>query len=220
MSGRQLTRDELENRLESMEETISNLMARVEAASTKRDDLQEQVWHLEDELTETKQENQELRETVEDQQQEIDALHRERVRLSRRLTGVEDEVGIDHETSKEFADGRRSSPLYLLEHVGPEAVADHPGATLERARVLLENRERWGDVRSNGKYGRHRVLASSAHELKERLEDVRGESLQWGQVYPAMEKLASLGGDHITFDESYGSADTFGKAVVWQEVDR
>jgi regulator of replication initiation timing len=49
MSGRQLTRDELEDRLDTMQDAIEDLQTRAELASKKRDRLEEQVWDLQDE---------------------------------------------------------------------------------------------------------------------------------------------------------------------------
>lgn len=175
---------------------------------------------LRDRLEAVAAENEQLRATVDEQADEIDALHRERVRLARRLAAVEEAQGIDATTATVVANGETTSPLYLLESVGPEAVAEHPGPTLYRARVLVENRDRWGETRTNATFGRHRLLATRAHDLKQRLEDARDETLQWGQVYPALRKVARLGGDHVQFVESYASEKRdYGKAVVWEEVD-
>jgi FtsZ-binding cell division protein ZapB len=212
-----MDRGELVTAVVRLSETVQNLQAEVEVlkekqtrASDVRTDMWDRIEALEDDSPADPGDQDSA--TSDD----IEDLHRERMKLARRLTAVEEELEIDATTANRAAEGRDTSPLYLLERVGPEAVADHPGATLQRARELLENRERWGEVRTNMKYGRHRVLASAAHDLRTRLEDARSENLQWRQVYVAMDKIASLGGDHVTFDEAYG--DDYGKAIVWQEV--
>lgn len=172
------------------------------------------------ELDDLKKENERLRGENQQKEEEFDTLRRDYRRLARRLTAVEEEVGIDHETAGAHAKGMETSPLYLLETVGPEAVAAKPSKKLYRSRVLVENRDRWGEVRTNSKFGRHRLLATKEHDLKQRLEDARDEKLQWGQVYPAMEEIARLGGDHVRFIEEYESAKRdYGKAVVWTEVE-
>lgn len=213
MSQRHIRPEELLERLDSMADRLDDVETHNEQQSRELQQANQRITALETE-------NEELRETVADQDEEIDALHRERVRLARRLTAVEEQHDIDPSTAKAFGDGKTTSPLYLLESIGPEAVADAPGTTLYRARVLVENRDRWGEVRQNAKFGRHRLLATKAHDLKQRLEDARDEELQWGQVYPALKKLASLGGDHVQYVEEYSTPEKdYGKAVVWQEVD-
>lgn len=204
--GDHVTREEALDQLAAMEERMNEMGKAMASFRDRIETLEE--------------ENEQLRETVDDQAKEIDGLHRERLRLARRLVAVEEEQGIDATTANAFGDGAETSPLYLLERVGPAAVADTPGPTLHRARVLVENKDRWGEVRRTPKYGRHRLLATNAHDLKQRIEDARDEDLAWNQVHRAMHKLAGLGGDHVRYDGTYASdGENYGKAVVWQEVD-
>lgn len=221
-----MDRDELVDAVVDLSQAVEDLQAEVE---TLRDDLQTEVENRQSGLADAARQRGNIRDDVDavaekvesgDTSDEIDTLHRERLKLARRLTAVEEELDIDATEASKAADGRKTSPLYLLEHVGPEAVSDHAGATLHRARTLVEHADRWGETRTNPKYGTHRVLASAAHDLKTRVEDARDEDLQWRQVYVAMEKVADLGGDHVTFDESYGQNADYGKAIVWQEVDQ
>lgn len=211
--GESVSREEALDKLADQDRRM-NEMGKAMASFRNR------IEDVEAENEELKAANERLRETVADQAEKHDELRREYIRLARRLTAVEEEHGIDAATANAFGDGAETSPLYLLETIGPAAVADTPGPTLHRARVLVENKDRWGNVRSNPKYGRHRLLATTAHDLKQRLEDARDEDLAWNQVHRAMEKLATLGGDHVQFEERYASeGENYGKALVWQGVD-
>lgn len=211
--GGSVTRDDALDMLESLADDVASLQ---EHNSRQAD----QIATANRRITALEAENEQLRETVADQAEKNDELRREYIRLARRLTAVEEEQGIDAATANAFGDGAETSPLYLLETIGPAAVAENPGPTLHRARVLVENKDRWGEIRRNPKFGRHRLLATNAHDLKQRLEDARDEDLAWNQVHRAMQKLANLGGDHVRFDETYASdGENYGKAVVWQEVD-
>lgn len=212
--SQQLNRSDPDERLDDLEAEIQAL----NDATTFR---AEQLAEANQRITQLEAENDELRDIIDEQRDIIDMLNRERTRLTRRLSAVEEELGIDAATANAFGDGFQRSPLYLLETVGPEGVADNPGPTLQRAYQLVLKKDEWGEVRTNQKYGHHRLLASREHDLKQRLSDRLDESIRWAQVYRAMEKLADLGGAHVQFVEEYASAEqSYGKAVVWTEVER
>jgi len=206
MSGRQLTRDELEDRLDSLESAVEDLQARADAASRARD-------HLLDRVDDLEAENADLRGRVPDADiatdDDLQTLHTERAKLARRLCRVEEKLDVDDPIA---AAENRDTPLHLLARVGPEAIETSPSETLRRAKTLLENKNRWGQTRTNAKHGQHRYLSSSDHDLKTRLEDARDEDLGWHQVYRAMRKLGQLGGTGVQFDES----DSRGKMVVFR----
>jgi len=65
MSGRQLTRDELEDRLDSLEAAVEDLQARADAATRARD-------HLLDRVDDLEAENAELKATVADLRSRVD----------------------------------------------------------------------------------------------------------------------------------------------------
>ena len=159
-------------------------------------------------------------ERIDTLESELDRVNRERAALARRLTAVEDAVDID-ETAVTSSDGGTPSPLELLARIGPEAVAVDNGPTLHRAHEIARNRTRWGEIRVVLKYGRHHVLATRHHDLKTHLEDAREESLSWNQVYRAIQLCADLGGEHVSIDEAYATAeDDWGKALVVREGPR
>lgn len=222
MSQRGLTREDLLDRLESMEDRIDDLERTVELQRRQLDTvralfaedgppefgavLEEHDYdHLVDWLEAEGSAVSEQR-----LQEQMTTVHRERGKLARRVTAVEDELELDDQALATA--GGQNTPLDLLERVGPEAIEPNPSETLRRAKVLYENKGRWGQTRTNQRHGRHRFLASKKHDLRTRLEDARGESLQWSQVYRAMKKLAQLGGDHVVFDET----DADGKVVVFR----
>jgi len=207
MSGRQLTRDELEDRLDSLEAAVEDLEA-------ERKRIHEEVIVPQRaRISELEETVVELRERVPDADvatdDDIQTLHGERAKLARRLCRVEEELDVDDPIA---AAENRDTPLHLLARVGPEAIETSPSETLRRAKTLLDNKNRWGQTRTNAKHGQHRYLSSAQHDLKTRLEDARDEDLAWRQVYRAMRKLGQLGGTGVQFDES----DSAGKMVVFR----
>lgn len=146
-----------------------------------------------------------------------DTLHRERSKLARRVTALEDEVGIEPTTAVKIAeagkeDAQSYSRLSLLLKHGPEAVSDRPTETQYRARELLRKLDEWGTKRSDAYTdGVEYRLASKKHDLKTRLEDVRGERLEWTQVYRAMRLIDEWSGANIVLEDGNS---TEGKYVL------
>lgn len=189
---------ELDRRLEDVEQTVSDGL---DNAGRDRAAIRSMI---QEELTEIR----------DDHQQAEKRLHRERSKLARRVAALEDELGITATdalaTAEAGADGEHLTDLGRLIRHGPEAVSDQPGATLYRARELVDNWNRWGTVRDD-KLAFERRLASKKHDLKTRLEDARTESLDWRQVYRAMEWIAEHSSPNVTLQE--GSTDE-GKYVL------
>ena len=208
--SRQPTRDELEDRLDTLAAAVEDLRADRDHFSAELAQFRERVEDLE-------AENRELRERLPDDEmaaksavdETVATLHNERVKLSRRVAAIEEDLGLS-DVAIDVAEGR-NTPLHLLRHVGPEAIDPNPNPVLRRAKSLLENKNRWGQTAQNRKYGPHRYLSSKKHDLRTRLEDARGESLQWSQVHRAMRKLAELGDNAVAFDET----ESRGKMVVF-----
>lgn len=189
---------ELDRRLEDVEERVSEDF---ENAAKDRADIRTTLSGEVDRLES-------------DAKTTADQLHRERGKLARRVAALEEEIGVTTTdalaTAEAGPDGEHLTKLGRLVRHGPEAVSDQPGATLFRARELVENWNRWGTVKDD-ELGKARRLASKKHRLKTHLEDARDESLSWRQVYRAMEWVGENGGPNVTLTE--GSADE-GKHVL------
>lgn len=190
----QLTRDDLEAQLDDLDR-------RMEDAALERARDRQRISDLEALVDD-------LAETVDTLQTDLVRTNKEKATLARRLTAVEDELDVDPAT---VGDGGTPLPLDLLARIGPEAVAEADGPTLQRAYTIAQHREEWGETRTNEKYGRHHVLASKGHGVKTHVEAAREESLEWSQVYRALQKCADLGGNAVVLDEAYGD---LGKALV------
>jgi regulator of replication initiation timing len=209
-----MDRDELVETLVGLSDTVEDLQATVETLKEDRNEAARERAAIRQELTQ-----------AEDQLEgEIgaaeDRLHRERSKLARRVGALEDELGVAPEEANAIAEagqeGAHLSPLGRLIRHGPESVTDTPTATLRRAKTLVDNWERWESTTRNGDL-RIRRLGSREHDLKSRLEDVRGEDLSWKQVYRAMEKVADLSDGSVRL-----KAGQEGKyvLVIREEVDR
>lgn len=183
----------LADELDAAEEHRNDLARQIASASG---DLYEDIEALEDELQATEQ-----------------TLHRERSKLMRRVSALEDEVGITQADALAVAeagdDAQHLSKLARLIRHGPEAVAEQPSPVHYRAKTLVENWNRWGRVQ-NDAHGKVRRLASKEHDLRTRLEDARDESLQWSQVYRAMELVAEWSGGVVELRQT----DDEGKVLV------
>lgn len=125
-------------------------------------------------------------------------------KLARRLSIVEDELGIDATDAAAIGDGG-SEAIHLtklqrfLRH-GPEAVVDRVYPVHERAREIGLNVGKWGNT-INDSYGKRVVLCSKKDEVKVKLEAQRDEKLQWGEVYRAMEKLEDIAEGKVRLTE-------------------
>lgn len=143
-------------------------------------------------------------------------------RILRRLSAVEEELEIDADDALETAanghQGQAMTALARLLEYGPEVAVERPTATHYRARDIAEkfNEEAWG-TRTNRGGERYRLLRSKQDDLKTRLEDVRDESLQWNQVYRALEWIAENSEGHVTLREGN---DTEGRYVLEQRLHR
>lgn len=149
----------------------------------------------------------------------VDRQARERSKDRRRLSALEDEVGITATdalaTAEAGADGEHLTTLGRLIRHGPEAVSENPGATLYRARELVDNWNDWGTIRDDA-LGKERRLASKKHRLKTHLESKLDERLDWRQVYRAMEWVERNSGESVSLTE--GSQDE-GKYVLVHKVE-
>ncbi|WP_224333812.1 hypothetical protein [Haloprofundus halobius] len=129
---------------------------------------------------------------------------REDGRLARRLSVVEDEVGINPPEAitigKGGEEGRTLSRLERFLRFGPTAVVDHPYPVHHRAHEIGLHLGEWG-MRISDVNGRRIRLCSKRDDLKQKLEAKRDESLQWTQVYRAMEKLEDIADGHICLRE-------------------
>lgn len=182
---------------------------------------------MEGRLDDLEAENERLRERLDEQADDpVDEgtlrdvegrVHREQTKLARRLSALEDEVGVDGvdalAVSEGGEDARELTPLGRLVRNGPEALESKKGtATLKRARELYERWDKWGKSSRIDATTKERRLASNRDDLKTRLEDVRAESLDWQQVYRAMRVVADLSGGRIEYKEDGRQGE--GKVLV------
>ncbi|MFC5970093.1 hypothetical protein ACFPYI_01995 [Halomarina salina] len=195
--------------------TREEAVERIEKLDDKLFDLAEHVYNGTDErVEELEAENEQLRERVGELEELVGTLQeklrdetsrrgKEDGRMSRRLTAVEDELGMDSEEVLTIAaggEGGGMTPLGRVIKLGPEGALERPTAKHYRARAIAERWSDWGTVHGT-KYGRKRVLASKRDDLKTRLEDANDESIAWNQVYRAMEWVAENSGGVITLRE-------------------
>jgi hypothetical protein len=224
-----MTRDELEHEVRELREKVDeiehilHLLLEVNNPDWDHDgdqglrDLAVQFRPRDDETFDDL--NQDIDELKRDIRSRSDQLHKERAKVARRLSTVEDEVGIARTDALAIAEGgddaRHMSKLGRLVRHGPAAVSDNPTAKMYRAKELVENWNRWGTVR-NDKLGKQRRLSSSKHKLKSRLSDARDESLSWVQVYRAMELVADWSDRKVDLED--GSQDE-GQYVLVHRMD-
>lgn len=198
-----LALDERVNALEDATDDLPNIRARTNGLNSAVDRLEDDVADLE---------------TQHDQ--DIHQLHRERSKVTRRLSVVEDDVGIAATDALAVAeagqDAHQMTRLARMLRHGPHAVVDNPSATHYRAKELVENWNRWGDTHSFDRT-KERRLACVEHDLKTRLEDARDEDLAWRQVYRAMKLVENWSDGKIELREG---TDGEGKYVLIHEVAR
>lgn len=194
-------RDELIEYILDLSAEVEQIREDLEAAGRNRADIRQDL---------AKQ----IGELRKDLQQTQDQLHHERSKLARRVTAVEDEVGITTQDALAVAeaggDAGGLSRLGLLVRHGPDAVSDRPTERMYRARELVDNWNRWGTIRDDS-LGRERRLAAAGDDLKTRLEDAREESLSWTQVYRAMELIDEWSGSTVSLNEG---SENEGKYVL------
>lgn len=202
----QLTREELLDRLDTMEDAIDNLQADNERQA-------KQIAEQNQRISELEEKNDRLEQSV----TQLDGLegrvNKQRAKLTRRVSNLEDELDLDDQDVIALAEGGedalRESDLARLLQAGPEALQQNPTAKYYRAETLVRNWLRWGEYRSYDDY-EERTLATKRDDLKTRLEDARGESLAWRQIYRAMQLVADLAPDNIRFTDDA----TYGKKLV------
>jgi hypothetical protein len=215
-----MDRDELVDTVVELSETVADLQTSVE---TLRDELEDESESRRDGDQLAAQDRKEIKSEIADARDDLDdeisttadVLHRERSKLARRVSALEDEVGVTTAdalaTAEAGEDAHTLTKLGRLVRHGPEAVSDNPSAKMYRARELVDNWDRWGTIRSDAVSDPERRLASKQHDLKTRLEDTRGESLAWRQVYRAMQLIEEWSGPNVSLRE--GSEDE-GKYVL------
>ncbi|WP_137284597.1 hypothetical protein [Halorussus salinisoli] len=136
-------------------------------------------------------------ETIQDEiTSEENTRVKEDSKIRRRLSHVEDTVGIDVpeaiHTAEAGTDTQHLSKLERFIRHGPEAVTDGRVYPVhERAREIALNLADWG-TKINDAYGKRVRLRSVKDNLKTHLEAAFDRSFQWGEVYRAMEKLDDL----------------------------
>ncbi|WP_224448732.1 hypothetical protein [Haloprofundus salilacus] len=139
---------------------------------------------------------------------------REDGRLARRLSAIEDEVGISPPEAVTIGEGGGdTSELSRLERFlryGPSAVVDQPYPVHYRAHEIGLHLGEWG-IRISDANGRRIRLCSKRDDLKQKLAAERDETLQWTQVYRAMQKLVDIADGLIRLRE--GSSNE-GKYVL------
>lgn len=207
-----MDRDKLVDLLLDLSHEVERLRDDLDAEREARRELQE---HAGKDRAEIRQDIQaELDDLRDDLKQTRSQLHHERSKLARRVTALEDDVGVSTQDALAVAEGGQDadglSRLGLLVRHGPEAVSDQPTEKMYRARELIENWSRWGVTRDDA-LGTERRLAAAGHDLKTRLEDARDENLSWRQVYRAMELIDDWSGATITLQEG---SDDEGKYVL------
>lgn len=202
-----MSKHELIDTVANLADQVETLTDELAAAEEHRNDLARQIAATSGDLYE------DIEALEADLNTKEQTLHRERSKLMRRVSVLEDEVGITR--SDALAVAEASGDVHdltrlgrLLRH-GPEAVTDQPSAVHYRARDLVDNWNRWGQVKSDA-YGKERRLASKKHHLLTHLEDSRNENLQWSQVYRAMELVAEWSDGKVELRQN----DDEGKVLV------
>lgn len=100
---------------------------------------------------------------------------RDNARLRRQLNHLAEETGIDLLEGL----GNLDDKITFVRKNGIAALEDKPTSKHERVQVILQNLEEWGETRSDAN-GSFVYLSSTV--AKQRLEDVRDESLQPTQI--------------------------------------
>lgn len=201
-----------------------SVLSRSEVEAMSESELIETVIELSETVHNLEVSNEVLIERVNDQADRIDdlegevqtakqQLHSERAKLMRRVSAIEDDLGIDATTAVAVAegghDGAQMSKLARLMRNGPDAVVPSPKPKHRRAKTIVDNFDRWGETQRverdsvSGKVTGTKtwILKTAEHDLKTRLEDARNESLQWTQVYRALEVIAEWS-DAVRLKES------------------
>jgi len=185
-----------------------DLLDRLQSLEDKVDDLQAENERLREELEDARSAagvaraniRQQINEEVGEANQAIAEEERQRARddsrILRRLSAVEDELGINGKDalgSVTPGQGQSMTALARLLKFGPEAAIENPSAKHYRARVIAEklDDEAWGTRVKRGS-DRYRVIRSAKDDVRTRLSDARDEDLQWNQVYRAMKTVADL----------------------------
>lgn len=158
-----------------------------------------------------------VNEAIADLEAEIEEVnttqHKERGKLARRVTEIEDDLGVSSVDAIAVAEGEEAdgyTRLGRLMRVGPEAVVENPTAKMYRAKEIADNFGRWSQKTKRSGIVERR-LASKRDDLKTRIEDNRGERLAWKQVYRAMELVAEWSDGGMTLVEG---DDREGKYVL------
>lgn len=210
-----MDRDELVDAIVGLSQTVEDLQATVQEEQALREDAAKDRAAIRQERSDIVADlREELAEERAKRQQAEQRLHHERSKLARRLSALEDEVGITTADALATAEaGQESDHLTKLGRLvrhGPEAVSDQPTAKMHRAKELVDNWSRWGEVRRVGDT-KERRLASKRDDLKTHLEDAREESLGWRQVYRAMRLVADWSDGTVRLEEG---DDSEGKYVL------
>lgn len=181
---------DLSKRLEDLEETVKEDRDR---AARERAESRLQANNARDELKD------ELKTDIANKSRQF-------AKLAQRVSRIEEELGVDiadglgNEGSDR--DDRDLSQLGRVVRMGPEAIKDNPTASDYRAKDLVDNWDRWGIRRKDRRKGVvTRRLRSKKDGIKTHLEDERGESLSWKQVYRAMERVAQWSSGEVTLQK-------------------
>ncbi|WP_224268019.1 hypothetical protein [Haloprofundus salinisoli] len=146
---------------------------------------------------------------------------REDGRLARRLSTVEDEVGISPPEAVAVgeggADAGELSRLERFLRYGPSAVVDQPYPVHYRAHEIGLHLGEWG-MRISDANGRRIRLCSKRDDLKQKLEAKRDETLQWTQVYRAMEKLVKISEGKVRLRDGVKSEGRYVLEVRYDET--
>jgi hypothetical protein len=222
----QLDRDELEQRVRELEETVDNMALRLDAFSRQFDNLRDLLLpHPEcpdddlgdaDTIVELIQDTEDnLSESLESHKKQDGTRHSQ---LAKRISAAEDALDINADHCNPLSDGGSDAQLSRLDRAvryGVESVADHPTPTMRRATTIGEHITEWGD--SGWKSDGDVRLASSRDNVKSLLEAARAETLQWSQVYRAMELVNEWSGSGISLQDG---DDHEGNYVLTYRVDQ
>jgi vacuolar-type H+-ATPase subunit I/STV1 len=202
-----------------------DLLDRLQSLEGRIDDLEAENERLREGLADAKTTagedraaiRQQLNDEVAALQDDLETEQRQRglddSRILRRLSAVEDEVGIDSEAAMQAAAAGRGQAMTALARLlqfGPEAAVENPSAKHYRARVIAEklDGEEWGRRVRRGS-DRYRQLCSAKDDLRTRLSDARDEDLQWNQVYRAMKTVADLSEGTVTLRDGTDEEGTY-----------
>ncbi|WP_336336899.1 DUF3450 domain-containing protein [Haloarcula brevis] len=194
-----------DTRIDALEQLVRTLVA-------DNEQLNDKIESLESIVVTQAQEVETLRENVDDLE---DDLLNQRFHSEERLASVLKRVTKLEQSLEADVDYRieaRLSPVERYLIWGPEVTETNNTATVRRAATLVKHFADWAVTSGDG---RPRILSKPNKEapLRARMRDACGESLEWVQIYRAMDKAADLSDGKLIYEQN----DRFGHMLTLAE---